>query len=49
MYNFLICLDFYNGGTRVEARADPSTTDLDDPSYDYTAYKDGKSILKLNY
>jgi len=28
----------------VQARADPSTSELDKPSDDYTAYKDGKSI-----
>lgn len=28
----------------MQARADPSTSELDKPSDDYTAYKDGKSI-----
>lgn len=36
----LICNGFYNGGTSVQARADPSTSELDKPSDDYTAYKD---------
>lgn len=31
----------------MQARADPSTSDLDEPSDHYTAYKDGKSYFQV--